>query len=52
MANILLFIDDEAFHSTLAQTLTANGHVVALAADGFEGTKSFRASPADLVLCA
>ena len=50
MASILLIDDDETFRTTLAQTLTAGGHVVTTASDGLDGARLFRARPTDLII--
>jgi CheY-like chemotaxis protein len=50
MARILIVDDDEAVLAAISILLKAEGHSIATARDGFEGTKRLRADPSDLVL--
>jgi DNA-binding response OmpR family regulator len=50
MARIILIDDDEMLRNTVARSLTAAGHTVALAANGFDGVALFRQEPADVIL--
>lgn len=50
MARVLVIDDEADMRSFLEETLKAAGYEVALAADGEEGVKQYRASPADLVI--
>lgn len=50
MARIILIDDDELLRNTVARSLTAAGHVVAVAGNGFDGVKLFRQDSADLIL--
>jgi CheY-like chemotaxis protein len=50
MARILIVDDDEAVLAAISVLLRAEGHTIATARDGFEGTKRLRAEPSDLVL--
>jgi DNA-binding NtrC family response regulator len=50
MARILVIDDESDVRAVLGQTLEAAGHEVVLAADGREGMKEYRATPADLVI--
>jgi CheY-like chemotaxis protein len=50
MASILLIDDDDMFRDVLASALGASGHTVRQAANGAEGLRLFKQSPADLVV--
>ena len=50
MANILVIDDDNDFRTILCATLEDAGHAVNEAGDGLAGIRSFRDSPADIVL--
>lgn len=50
MADILLIDDDETFRDVLACALEQSGHTVRQAANGIEGLRIYRQSPADLVI--
>jgi CheY-like chemotaxis protein len=50
MARIILIDDDDLFSSTIAGALTAAGHTVTVAANGFDGVALFRKESADLIL--
>jgi len=50
MARILVIDDDADMRELLAETLRSAGHEVALAADGREGVREYRAKAADLVI--
>jgi DNA-binding response OmpR family regulator len=50
MARILIIDDDELLGRMLVRGLTAAGHTVAVALNGFDGANLFRKDPADLIL--
>ena len=50
MARILVIDDDADVRAILEQTLKSAGHEVVLAADGQEGVKQQRATPANVVI--
>lgn len=50
MARIILIDDDELLRNTVARSLTAGGHSVAVAGNGFDGVQLFRQDSADLIL--
>jgi DNA-binding response OmpR family regulator len=50
MARIILIDDDELLSNTVARGLTAAGHTVVVASNGFDGVKHFRENSADLIL--
>lgn len=50
MARILIIDDDEPFRTLLEMMLVKAGHAVAVAGNGLEALKLFRAEPADLIL--
>ena len=50
MARIILIDDDELLSTTVARGLTAAGHTVVVASNGFDGVKYFRENSADLIL--
>jgi CheY-like chemotaxis protein len=50
MASILVIEDEPETRRMLKETLAGAGYEVTTAADGHEGTASFRASPPDLVV--
>lgn len=51
MARILIIDDEDGMRETLRDSLTAGGHAVDTAKDGFDGLQQMRATPADVVLC-
>ncbi len=51
MAHILVIDDDLPLRSALVDLLQAAGHTVTQAGDGLEGAQSYRANPADVVIC-
>jgi DNA-binding NtrC family response regulator len=51
VAHVLIIDDDRAFRSMLRLALELAGHRVQEAADGFQGIRSHRAQPADVILC-
>lgn len=50
MARIILIDDDELLRNTVARSLTASGHQVSVAGNGFDGVKLFRQNSADVIL--
>ena len=50
MARIILIDDDALLRNTVARSLTAAGHSVAVAGNGFDGVKLVREGTAALVL--
>ena len=50
MARILVIDDEPDMRAMLEKFLKSAGHEVILAADGREGVKKYRTSPADLVI--
>jgi DNA-binding response OmpR family regulator len=50
MARIILIDDDEMLRTTVARGLTAAGHTVAVAGNGFDGVALHRQQPADVIL--
>lgn len=50
MARIILIDDDALLRNTVARSLTAAGHSVAVAGNGFDGVALFRKDSADLIL--
>jgi DNA-binding response OmpR family regulator len=50
MARIILIDDDDMLRTTVARGLTAVGHTVAVAANGFDGVALQRQEPADVIL--
>lgn len=50
MPRILVIDDDDLIRVMLSQMLEDAGHQVAVAANGDEGIKLFRANPADLII--
>ena len=50
MARIIIIDDDEGLRNTLSRVLTAAGHQVVIAINGYQGVQQIRAQPADVVL--
>ena len=50
MARIIIIDDDEGLRNTLGRVLTAAGHSVSVAINGYQGVQLMRAKPADVVL--
>ena len=50
MARIILIDDDELLRNTVARSLTAAGHTVTVAGNGFDGVKLFREGSADVIV--
>ena len=50
MARLLLADDDANVRSVLRRMLERDGHEVRVARDGFEASKMFRESPADVMI--
>lgn len=50
MARSLVIDDDEFVGRMLVRGLTAAGHTVAVALNGFDGANQFRKDPADVIL--
>ena len=50
MARILIIEDDEQVRMLLSECLSRAGYETVLAADGDEGIRSYRETPADLVI--
>jgi CheY-like chemotaxis protein len=51
MSQILVIDDDEGLRRVLGQILVRAGYSVTEAADGRQGLRAFRKSPAELVIC-
>jgi CheY-like chemotaxis protein len=51
MSRILVIDDDDLVRVTMKRMLEAGGHEVALAVDGIDGIRRFRAQSFDLVIC-
>lgn len=50
MARILVIEDEAELRKVLEKALQSAGHTVTTAPDGYEGMKSYRASPSDVVV--